>query len=146
MIDATSAQALQEVVRRESRSLLHYVGDAFPWATVDRSEALDRLRDVVREEREGLAAVTQFLYRHHVVPLAGSYPVGFTSFNFVALDLILKRLVEHQEASLAELQGKLPAVTDAQARQVLQTYLDLKQRQLAALKGLQPGKEIAVMP
>ena len=33
MIDPRTAGALQKIVGRESRSVLMYVGDAFPWTT-----------------------------------------------------------------------------------------------------------------
>ena len=49
MIDARSAQVLQEVLRREGRSVLQYVGAAFPWTTTDRTAALDRLPEILHE-------------------------------------------------------------------------------------------------
>jgi hypothetical protein len=138
VIDARSLQVLQEVFRRESRSVLQYVGDAFPWTTTDRTEALDRLQAIIHEERDALARLGQFLYRHHVVPLiASSYPASFTTLNFVSLDLILKRLIGFQEQSLTAVETDLTSVTDPETRHQLESFRDLKKRHLDALLLLQ---------
>ncbi|MBI1918016.1 MAG: hypothetical protein HYS12_25260 [Planctomycetes bacterium] len=137
MIDARSAQVLQEVFRRESRSVLQYVGDAFPWTTTDRTAALDRLQEILHEERDALARLGQFLYRNHIVPLvAASYPASFTALNFVSLDLILKRLIAFQEQSLAAVESDLASVKDAEARRQLESLRDVKARHLEALRSL----------
>ena len=131
-------QVLQDVFRRESRSVLQYVGDAFPWTTDDRTEALDRLRQIVDEEREAIARLSQFLYRRRAPSLAsGSYPASFTTLNFVSLDVILRRLIAYQEQSVAGLRAALPAVKDAEARRLLEDYLSLKGRHLEALRQLE---------
>ncbi len=137
-MDARSLQVLQGVFRRESRSVLQYVGNAFPWTTTDRTAELDRLQEIIHEERDALARLGQFLYRNHVVPLVGtSYPVSFTTLNFVALDLILKKLIAFQEQSLAAVETDLVAVKDPEARRQLESFRDLKARHLEALRSLQ---------
>jgi len=138
VIDSRSLQILQEVLRREERSVLQYVGDAFPWTTADRTEALDRLQGIIHEERDALARLGQFLYRNHAVPPApSSYPASFTTLNFVSLDLILKRLIPFQEQSLAAVEADLRSVTDPEARRQLETFRDLKARHLEALRSLE---------
>jgi hypothetical protein len=137
-MDARSLQVLQEMFRREGRSVLQYVGDAFPWTTTDRTEALDRLQAIIHEERDELARLGQFLYRHHVVPLvASSYPASFTTLNFVSLDLILKRIIAFQEQSLAAVEADLASVKDPGARRILESFRDLKARHLESLRMLQ---------
>ena len=55
MIDPNSQAGLEEIVRRESRSLLSYVGDSFPWTTAQGGPALARLQEAVRGSKEAVA-------------------------------------------------------------------------------------------
>ena len=41
MLDDRTAQLLEGVVRRESRSLLQYVAEAFPWTTPEEQAYLE---------------------------------------------------------------------------------------------------------
>jgi hypothetical protein len=137
-MDARSLQVLQGVFRRETRSVLQYVGNAFPWTNTDRTTELDQLQEIIHEERDALARLGQFLYRNHVVPLVGtSYPVSLTTLNFVGLDLILKKLIAFQEQSLAVVETDLAAIKDAEVRRQLESFRDLKARHLEALRALQ---------
>ena len=54
MIDARALALLQDVLRRESRSLLQYVREAFPWTTPEERELLAKLRQLTDEERAQL--------------------------------------------------------------------------------------------
>jgi hypothetical protein len=137
-MDARTADVLQRVLRREGRSIVQYVGNAFPWTTADRTEALDRLREIIGAEREAIVRLGRFLYRHHAVPPPPpSYPVSFTTLNFVGLDLILRRLAEYERQSLAALAADLAPVADPEARLLLESFRDLKARNLEALGKLQ---------
>ena len=100
MIDPQSQAILKDVVRRESRSLLSYIGDAYPWATAADEIALGRLRAAVASSKEAIGELGAYLARRRVtMPFLGSYPMSFTSFNFVALAYLLPQL-EKSEAGL----------------------------------------------
>ena len=45
---------LQDIVRRESRSLLSYIGDAYPWTTAAGGPALARLSEIIRQENDAV--------------------------------------------------------------------------------------------
>ena len=66
MIDARTVALVQDVLRREGRSLLQYVREAYPWATPRLRELLDKLKQLSDEERDGAAALSDFLRRHLV--------------------------------------------------------------------------------
>jgi hypothetical protein len=126
-MDARTEATLQEIVRREYRSLLQYVGESFPWATADKSEALDRLHRLVVEEQAAAGEVARFLQRRHVtVPPLAPYPMDFTSLAFVSLDYLLPRLIEHQRRNIAQLERDLRDLTEADARGVVQKLLETK--------------------
>src|SRR5205823_6414009 len=56
VIDAQTRDLLQDIVRRQSRSVLTYVGDAYPWTTARDSRAVDALRKLIAAEA-GVVAV-----------------------------------------------------------------------------------------
>ncbi len=137
MLDPQAQTVVQAVVRREGRSLLHYVGDAFPWTTPDEEAALAQLGGVIAEERRAIGGLLQFLGRRaHVFPYLGSYPASFTERNFIALEHLLPELVTDQQRLIAALEADLAGVRDAEARDELQRLIALKQRNLATLEAL----------
>src|SRR4051812_247452 len=111
VIDPGTAGLLQDIVRREGRSLLIYVGDAFPWTTLRESTALTRLRDLIGAERQAISDIAVFLQRQRM-PLTfhGSYPASFTTINFVALKYLLPRLVAFERESIRVLEADLVRV------------------------------------
>jgi hypothetical protein len=142
VIDTTTQALLQEIVRRESRSVLMYVGDAFPWTTSRGEETLERLRRLVTAERGAIAALGQYLVRRHLPPpYTASYPSNFTTINFLALDYLLPRLVEHERRSLADLERDLPRIADAEARAEVDKLAAVKRRHLAELQELAAAQQ-----
>jgi hypothetical protein len=137
VLDDRTAQLLEGVVRRESRSLLQYVAEAFPWTTPEEHAALSRLQRLIAEEQLAVARVAGLLQRRrHVAPYLGPFPVAFTNLNFISLDHLLPVLTEHQQRGLAELDRELAVVTDPEGRAVLERLRDVKQEHLPALKTL----------
>jgi rubrerythrin len=136
MDDATRA-VLEASVRRENRSFLQYVAEAFPWTSPAEQNALARIKKLIAEERQGAAALGRFLVRHKLpVPPLGVYPVEFTNFNYVSLDHLLPLLVQFEEKSIAQMESDLEAVKDSEARAQLHRLLDMKQHHLRELKQL----------
>jgi hypothetical protein len=137
VIDSQTEAVVQGIVRRESRSLLSYIGDSFPWTTAAGTPALTVLERIVKDEGAAIHALGRFLVRQHVTPPPlGSYPASFTSFNYVALSFLLPRLIDEEQRSIDALKADLVAVADAGAKMALEGLLAVKQRNLAALQGL----------
>jgi hypothetical protein len=135
VIDPQSQAILQDVLRRESRSLLSYIGDAYPWAAVGQTETAAALKNVVADERAAVAALGRFLVRQHITPPpGGAYPTRFTTCNFIALDYLLKRLEEAQLGDIAALHSDLAEITDKEARQQVANLLAVKEKTLAFLQ------------
>jgi hypothetical protein len=132
-----SQAVLQDVFRRENRSLLQYLAESFPWTTPEHQEAVRRLGQMAAEEREGVARVARFLQRRHVpLPYLGAFPEEFTSINFIGLDYALPRLVKAARDAVAELEGDRGRLTDPDARTLLEEILREKQRHLKGLEAL----------
>jgi hypothetical protein len=135
MIDAQTQAILTAILRRESLSLLQYVGESFPWITIDERPALARLNQIIAEDKDGVGDLVRFLTRKRLMPpYIGSYPSSFTSYGFVSMDFLVPRLVEEQRGEIAALERDIIGVTDAEARAQVQQVLDLKRRHLPELE------------
>lgn len=137
MIDADTQQMLQHILRREGRTLLQYVHDAYPWATAARAGQQAEVQRMSRAEQEAVAGLSQYLFRRRIPPaFLGSYPASFTSFNFVSLEFLLPRLAQQQAKDTADLEKDLSKLTDPGARAQVESMLVLKKKHLAELQSL----------
>jgi hypothetical protein len=119
VIDSTTLQRLQALVRRESQSVLMYVDQAFPWTSLENEEALGRLQQIIRAERDAIAEVGRFLVKRRAnLPYLGSFPASYTTINFVALDHILQRLINFEKGSIVEMESDLEAMASSLAQPV----------------------------
>jgi hypothetical protein len=135
MIDAAGKAVLLDLVHRESRSLLQYVSESFPWITPQEQKALASLEEMVREEREGIAAIARLLQRHHVVPAPlGPYPMTYTNINYISLDHLLPLLIENQRCRITEIERALQTIADAESRRQAESYVAMKRRHLQKLE------------
>jgi hypothetical protein len=137
VIDPQTEAILQGIVRRESRSLLAYIGDAYPWTTAAQTAALATLQDGVRAETGAVSALGRFLVRQNLTPpFLGSYPASFTSCNFVALNYLLPRLIDEERRLIAALEADLAKIANETARASVEALLAVKKKNLAMLEGL----------
>jgi hypothetical protein len=131
----TSA-VLQTILRREGRSLLQYIREAYPWAKVDEQPILADLQKLIDDESRSTAGLAAFLLRHHInLPYMGAYP-DFTCVNYVSLDFLLPRLVNEQRRAVAALEADLALLTEPDARQTVEKILEMKRRHLQKLEEL----------
>jgi hypothetical protein len=144
VIDPRTAAVLQDVVRRESRSLLQYVSEAFPWATSEERAALTQLQKLIDEERQSAAALGRFLVRRRAdPPYLGPYPTEYTTINYVSLDHLLPLLLENERRSVTLLERDLAALTHSEARAQVEQVLAMKRRHLETLRAMAPAQPAA---
>src|SRR5262245_28804211 len=134
-MDSLTQPLLEEIIRRESRSLLQYVSEAFPWTTPEERETLVQVEKVIAEERQGAAALARLLQRHHLPPpFIGPYPMEFANINYVTLDHLLPLLVVQQRRAIGDLERDLTCLLDEEARTEVKKVLEMKRRHLAVLE------------
>jgi hypothetical protein len=137
VIDAHSQHVLQDLLRRESRSVLIYVAEAYPWTTWAEEKTLADLQRLIAAEREAVACLGRFLVRCRIpLPYLPPYPAHFTTINFLALDYLLPRLIEQERRSIADLERDLAAIKDPAAHAEVEKLLALKRRHLPRLEEL----------
>ena len=135
MIDSTTLAILQGIFSRESRSLLIYIGDAYPWATVAEQDLAANLTRAVKEQQAAVSSLARFLLRQRVSPGPSlSYPSHFTSYNFVALDFLIGKLRHAEERGIIELKADLARISDPSARAEVEKLLAVKEKTLSFLR------------
>lgn len=135
-------ELLRTVTERESRSLLQYVADAFPWTTTRGQGSAQALFDIVKEDLASLNSLVRFLGRNKIkLPQMGAYPSAFTSMNFISLSRLRTLLLEAQQRAIADLERDLATSDDDSVRTLFQALLDLKRRHLHRLETLDPVEE-----
>jgi hypothetical protein len=146
VIDPHAQTQLQDILRRESRSVLLYVDEAYPWATSTEEKSLGALRQLIAAERRAVTELGQFLVRQRVgLPFLPSFPVHFTTINFLALDYVLPRLADYERQSIADLERDLAGLKDPLARGAVEKLLAVKRRHLPQLEALIPSQSQAVL-
>lgn len=137
MQDPRTQARLQAILRRESRSFLQYVRDAFPWTRPEEKEALAQLQTLIGEEQRAIAAFAKFLVRNRIlVPHLGYYPVDFTTLNFVSLDHLLPMLLDAEDRCIGDLEKDVNILTDPDSRAEIQKLLDMKRQHRKTLEAL----------
>jgi hypothetical protein len=128
---------LNRILARESRTLLQYLSDAWPWASAGERDTLAELRRLIAEEREATQRVGDLLVRRRGVPAVGAYPEGFSETHYLAMDHLLPRLVAYQRWALKELEHDLTQLAgDDEAAAVARQLFDVKRRHLETLETL----------
>ena len=136
MITPPEAARLEAVLRRESRSLLQYVRESFPWVRHGKDEALSEVQRIIGEDRDALGSLSAFMarQRHPVISL-GAYPMRFTSMNFVSLEYLVPQLLQEGRKAVADLERDAGSL-HGEAREEIERLLDLKRKHLGQLEAL----------
>lgn len=139
MIDAETQAVLQDILRRESRSLLSYIGDAYPWTTTEGGSGLKTLLTLIKQEAAAVTSLGRHLVRSRIpTPFIGSYPASFTSWNFIALGHLVPRLLDEQKRAIVALEANLPRIHDEKAKEEVERLLGVKKMTMACLEVLAP--------
>ena len=130
-------QRVREAYRRECRSLLQYAGQAELYAGGADRKLLDAVRRAAAEDAAALAAFADALTAWRVTPPhLGSFPMGFTALNFVAVRSLLPKLAADRRRAAADLTADAAAVADPAARAALQALADPAGRHAAEFLSL----------
>src|SRR5262245_38035251 len=113
MNDATTAELVRELVRRESRSLMQYVREVPVWVGPADRPALQKLRAMATAERELMDAIGRHLQkRREGLATLGPFPPEFTDVNDAALHHLLPKLVREQKEAATDVEAALTKLGD----------------------------------
>jgi hypothetical protein len=146
VIDAQTQMLLQETVRREQRSLLQYLAEAFPWTTPGGEAVVAAIGRMSVESQEAVVKITRFLLRNHVeLSYLGAFAMDYTNSNFIGLDYALVQLVDEEHYTAAFLEGQLPSLTEGKGKELLENLLAVKKahlREMETLAGAAPATTV----
>jgi hypothetical protein len=135
---------LPELLRRESRSYLHYIRESFPYARGADQDLRARVVALAQAEDAEIARLGRLLQKHRItLPFLGSFPVSFTSSNFVSISYLLPRVIADQKHLLADLEQEIPKISDQELHAGLESYRELKRKNLEALESLNVAQKAA---
>jgi hypothetical protein len=137
MIDSRTQALLQDLVRRASRSMLQYVGEAYPWAPDTDAELLAKVQAVIHEEEEAIEGLAAFLRKKRIpIGYLGSYPQYFTNLNFCSLDYLMPKLLDWQRKWSGVLEQDAALIKDAEADTEVYKLVATARRHLEELQKL----------
>jgi hypothetical protein len=133
--DQSTYALLETILRRENRSLLQYIRDAFPWTPLSEQEVLKHVHCMADEQKMTVGALAQFLTRkRHTVSHLASYPSSFTTINYASLDYVMRCLLVEERKALAQLEGDRAAISDEEAGAIVDCILARKRQDLKQLE------------
>ena len=126
------AQRLQEVYRREYRSLLQYIREASPYAAGPDRLLRDAVLRIAKEEATALESFGEVLESLRVsLPYLGSFPVAFTDLNFVTIRHLIPKLIAEQKRDIAKLEAEA-----VESGGTVQRLIEVHRRHLKELEAL----------
>lgn len=126
---------ISAALERESRSLLHYLRDSYPWTPTSEQDKPDQIRRMADEQFQALGAMTRYLLSHRQSPpQMGFYPSSFTSINYAALDHLLPQVLADEKQLLSQLESDGDPISDSEGRGLLQSLADLKRGHIAKIQ------------
>lgn len=118
-------------------SLLQFVGEVSPWSPAHATAARETLARLLKQQQEHTEQLVQLLTDRRWPVEFGVYPANFTDLHFMALKAMLPRIIENQNAIVAELDEAVhTCVDDAEAISILTTVLAGEREITGALKSL----------
>ena len=128
---------LKHIVRREGRSFLQYIGQAFPWTPPDQEDEVTAVRIMAAEQQDELTGLVRFMTKNRITPpYLGAYPTAFTSMNFTSIDFLLPVLIQAERDGIKALEADTARLADLDARGEVAALLDQKKRHLDDLAAL----------
>lgn len=136
MIDAPTQALLVEILRRECRSPLAYIAEAYPWASYRDSGTLARLQQILRQDADAVTRLGRDLVRARVnLPPLPPFAAAFTDLNFIDLKCLLPRLIDAQRQAVTRLEGELTRLPET-CRAGVDHLLQVKRTTLEGLDQL----------
>ena len=137
-MEAAHIPLLHALIRRQSRSLLQYAREAYPWSKAKEHAAADAVQAIAEEQADAVASLGRWLAKQRApVSSLGAYPMHFTTMNFIAVHALLPRIVAEERQQIADVEQTCLALPAGEARAQVQDLLDLKKAHLQRLMELQ---------
>ena len=136
MADIHHNSLIADLLIEQSRCLLQYVGECWPWMADDDAER-SVIDAMVARQQQGVARLVNLLNGRRQAIDFGTYPTEFTDLQYLALSHLLGLLVESQQA-LVDLFGHAAteSADDVQAAAIIEDIHTVERENLDRLREL----------
>jgi hypothetical protein len=104
MTSLSTNDILNRVLIVHNRSLPMYLHDAAPWVRHGEGDAIETLRQIVRDHKQVVERVGAMITDNNGVYELGEYPLPFTAYHDVSFDWLLPMLIDREERTIKYLQ------------------------------------------
>lgn len=118
-------------------SLLQFVGEVSPWTPIHANAARETLSRLLKQQQSHKEQLVELLTERRWPVEFGVYPADFTDLHFLSLKAMLPRIIENQNAIVAELDEAVhTCIDDGEALAILNTILTEERSITAELQAL----------
>lgn len=138
-------QILNRLIINLGRSLLQYLGEAWPWTSGADESKLATLQGLVERQQAAVDRITDLLIERHWLVEFGTYPTEYTDLQYLSLEFLLAQTLENAEAD-AKLIAASHAGIDDEAKAVLDDIAQTQAEIIGELRTLassKPGDQAA---
>lgn len=107
MSNANYHEALNELLINLGKSLLQYLGEAWPWTGESATEEQAILTQLVEEQKNDIQNLSEYLWNEHWPIDFGTYPTEYTDLHYISLDFLIKQLEENSSNVLQAVRDTL---------------------------------------
>lgn len=125
---------LKTIFAREIASLLLYLRHAELWAEPSERPMIEKLHRLADERSAWLEQFVDRLREADVPIPAASYPMRYTSLNYLSVRAVSPSLIREEEAAIVTLRRELETFPDSSWKASLEELLRLKDSQLTELR------------
>jgi hypothetical protein len=134
---ADSMTVLNRLLAAFQYSLASYLRHARPWTPPGRAGLLNAIRRVAADHEDHARRVGRLILRRRGRIEPAGFPLRFTAYNYLALDYLARRLVEHARTIVEEVARGAEALDrDPEAKRLAEHILRGELKHLRALTGL----------
>ncbi len=134
-MQAKSLHLIYDILAREASSLLSYLSGAWPWSSSKERDSARQLQSLVDDEMQAQRRLGETLRKHRMIPPSARFPMSFTTLHFLALDYLLPKVLNEQQALLVQLEKDQTQLDEA-GKEALEPFLAMKQQHLEQLTNL----------
>jgi hypothetical protein len=132
-----SIKALNRLLTLLQYSLASYLRYASPWTHPGNARLLKAVRQITADHEAHVERLGTLILKRRGQIEPGRFPTRFTAYNYLALDYLARRLVEHERELIEEMARSVAWLGgDPEARQLGEDVLASERQHLRTLTEL----------
>jgi hypothetical protein len=144
-------QVLNRLLVALRYSLASYLRYARPWAHAGNARLLEAVRRITADHEAHVGRLGALILKRRGRVELAQFPTRFTAYNYLALDYLAPRLIEHQRGLIEEIARCIAGLGgDPEARRLAEDILAREKRHYRTLAGLvspsSPGRAPQSVP